>query len=365
MTIGEQLKLSNKNQKVLHLITEGDFFKAVKSGNRNEVRKYANQVDINIKDSDGWTALMYATDTDDRKMISLLIELGADVNMQDDDGQTALMNAIFVNATKSANYLIKHGANINIRDNNGQTPLMIAAFSNEPEIGELLILEGANIDDVDNSGLDAFSIARQTWSFKKAEYFLNTKPINREINIKRIIHIYKLYVKIAKEGDIFSLKEFNDLFINKYGYEVEISDIEAALLIINGEYKDSPLKLILSKEGFILSNKRNIYKIVRNERVVGFPKNETSFWDGYQEYLIERGYSLITPSGHPSTVYEYRNAVSNIKSIELFNLPDFCMNIDYIIEEYDIGGEKESLGRTKHNTWINALKRFREYLHTK
>ena len=111
MTIGEQLKLSNKNQKVLHLITEGDFFKAVKSGNRNEVRKYANQVDINIKDSDGWTALMYATDTDDRKMISLLIELGADVNMQDDDGQTALMNAIFVNATKSANYLIKHGAN--------------------------------------------------------------------------------------------------------------------------------------------------------------------------------------------------------------------------------------------------------------
>ena len=275
MTIGEQLKLSNKNQKVLHLITEGDFFKAVKSGNRNEVRKYANQVDINIKDSDGWTALMYATDTDDRKMISLLIELGADVNMQDNDGQTALMNAIFVNATKSANYLIKHGANINIRDNNGQTPLMIAAFSNEPEIGELLILEGANIDDVDNSGLDAFSIARQTWSFKKADYFLNTKPIQKEIDKKRFVYCFNQTVNLKNQGDTYPLETFKRKFIQKYGYDIDLTEIDSALEEITKNFRDRFLKVILSNENFLLAEEHNVYEIQKVEIVEGRVLNST------------------------------------------------------------------------------------------
>lgn len=85
-------------------------------------------------------------------------------------------------------------------------------------------------------------------------------------------------------------------------------------------------------------------------------------WDGYQEYLEKRGYSLYTPSGLPSTVFEYRKAVSDIKSYESLELSDFCTKIDSIISEYDSGGIKEQLGLTKHRTWINALKRFREYL---
>ena len=91
-------------------------------------------------------------------------------------------------------------------------------------------------------------------------------------------------------------------------------------------------------------------------------KTPSLFWDGYQEYLEKRGYSLYTPSGLPSTVFEYRRAVSDIKSYESLNLSDFCTKIDSIISEYDRGGIKEHLGRKKHSTWINALKRFREYL---
>ena len=85
-------------------------------------------------------------------------------------------------------------------------------------------------------------------------------------------------------------------------------------------------------------------------------------WDGFQNYLVQQGYKLYTPSHLPSTVFEYRRAVSEIKEIEGLSLQDFCINIDSIIMEYDVGGIKEELGRKKHNTWINALKRFREYL---
>ena len=95
------------------------------------------------------------------------------------------------------------------------------------------------------------------------------------------------------------------------------------------------------------------------DRVIQMP---SQFWDGFQNYLVKRGYKLYTPSHLPSTVFEYRNAVSEIKEIEGFSLEDFCLNIDSIISDYDVGGIKEELGRKKHNTWINALRRFREYL---
>ena len=95
------------------------------------------------------------------------------------------------------------------------------------------------------------------------------------------------------------------------------------------------------------------------DRVIQMP---SQFWDGFQNYLVKRGYKLYTPSHLPSTVFEYRNAVSEIKEIEGFSLEDFCLNIDSIIRDYDVGGIKEELGRKKHNTWINALRRFREYL---
>lgn len=275
MTIGEQIQLNNHGKKIDHFMKEGNFFEAVKSGNRNETRKYANQVDVNMKDSDGWTALMYATDTDDRKMISLLIELGADVNIQDEDGQTALMNAIFVNATNSAKFLIKHGANINVKDNNGQTPLMIAALSNEPEIGELLILKGANVYAVDNYGYDAFSIARQKWSFKKNDYFLCTRPIQKEINIRRIIYCFDLSVSLNNKDDTYPLQAFKDLFVSKYGYDVNIAEIELALEKINKNYKDKFLKVIILKDKFILAEEQNVYVIQKVEIVEGRKLNST------------------------------------------------------------------------------------------
>lgn len=91
-------------------------------------------------------------------------------------------------------------------------------------------------------------------------------------------------------------------------------------------------------------------------------RNPSSFFDGYQKYLIKMGYSLYTPSNLPSTVFEYQRAVSDIKSHEQLDWYDFCDKIDSIIAEYDSGGKKEYLGNAKHRTWINALKRFKEYI---
>ena len=82
----------------------------------------------------------------------------------------------------------------------------------------------------------------------------------------------------------------------------------------------------------------------------------------YEKYLISIGYKQTTPSGHPSTVYQYIKAIRNVCDEEGINLIGLKENISSIILKYDIGGEKETIGAKSHKTVINALKRFEDFL---
>ena len=82
----------------------------------------------------------------------------------------------------------------------------------------------------------------------------------------------------------------------------------------------------------------------------------------YEKYLISIGYKQTTPSGHPSTVYQYLKAIRNVCDEERISLTGLKENIDTIVAKYDIGGEKEEIGVKSHKTVINALKRFEEFL---
>ena len=82
----------------------------------------------------------------------------------------------------------------------------------------------------------------------------------------------------------------------------------------------------------------------------------------YEKYLISIGYKQTTPSGHPSTVYQYIKAIRNVCDEEGINLIGLKENISLIILKYDIGGEKETIGAKSHKTVINALKRFEDFL---
>lgn len=82
----------------------------------------------------------------------------------------------------------------------------------------------------------------------------------------------------------------------------------------------------------------------------------------YEKYLISIGYKQTTPSGHPSTVYQYLKAIRNVCDEECIGLIGLKENINAIITKYDVGGEKEIIGAKSHKTVINALKRFEEFL---
>jgi len=82
----------------------------------------------------------------------------------------------------------------------------------------------------------------------------------------------------------------------------------------------------------------------------------------FEDYLISKGYKQTTPSGHPSTVYDYVKRIHKICEWENMTWGQLADNIQDVLSQYNMGGLKEELGNKSHKAVINALKRFSEFV---
>jgi hypothetical protein len=87
--------------------------------------------------------------------------------------------------------------------------------------------------------------------------------------------------------------------------------------------------------------------------------------EDFERFLIVNGYKTQTPSGNPSTVYDYIKRIDKVCEWENLTWNSLSNQIAAIVRTYDAGGAKEDLGKTSHNAVINALKRFAEYVHAR
>jgi ankyrin repeat protein len=153
----------------------------IQAGNREAVLAAITSpaVDVNAKEPDGSTALLWATYKVDHELVrallkdgakanvtnnygssplgeavklgdvdlvTMLLDAHADANAANEDGETALMVAASLGAQKIAELLVSHGANVNAVENfRGQSALMWAAAENHPEIVDLLLARGADV----------------------------------------------------------------------------------------------------------------------------------------------------------------------------------------------------------------------------
>ncbi len=83
--------------------------------------------------------------------------------------------------------------------------------------------------------------------------------------------------------------------------------------------------------------------------------------ENFKHYLIRKGYSEYTPSGNPSTVYDYGKRIEKICKKESISIKQLADNIGVYVKKYDNFGSEEEFGKRSHNAFINALKRFEEY----
>lgn len=167
-------------------------------GHRKAVRKLLEQdgIDVNAKNSDGYTALILASSNGRTEIVAMLLDAGANVNARTNTnywGSTALIRASENKHTEIVAMLLDNGADVNATDDDGDTALMRVINCNAEddrpwyqveydiiEIVEMLLTAGADVNVVNNNKT-ALDIAEETSCTKQIQLLL------KQHNIKQII----------------------------------------------------------------------------------------------------------------------------------------------------------------------------------
>jgi ankyrin repeat protein len=100
------------------------------------------------------------------------IKAGVDVNLRDGEGSTPLMFAGFNTNPDVISVLIKAGADVNARNVDGLTPLMFAAEHNtNPEVLSVLIKAGADVNARNERGSTALKFAKDNPAIKGTKVY--------------------------------------------------------------------------------------------------------------------------------------------------------------------------------------------------
>jgi hypothetical protein len=87
--------------------------------------------------------------------------------------------------------------------------------------------------------------------------------------------------------------------------------------------------------------------------------------DEFERYLVKQGYSEVTPSGNPSTTHDYAKVrIPQICKREKISVEQLAGNIRTYVKKYDAYGSESAFGKKSHNAFINALRRFEEFINS-
>lgn len=103
----------------------------------------------------GRTALDYAHEFSDLKIMRLLLQHGANIDDQDDYGETILIRTAASGNAEKIRFLLAHKAKVNAADKYGRTALMLAANSAYRDIITILRQHGADLNRRDSKGKTA------------------------------------------------------------------------------------------------------------------------------------------------------------------------------------------------------------------
>ena len=103
-------------------------------------------VDVNVAEADGATALAWAAYWDEREIAGLLISAGADSNLANDYGITPLMLACNNGSADMVNTLLDARADPNATQWMGVTPLMMCSRSGSTDAVRFLLTRGAEVN---------------------------------------------------------------------------------------------------------------------------------------------------------------------------------------------------------------------------
>lgn len=133
-----------------------------------------NGADVNAKDRDGFTALMWAVQNGNIKIVETLFRKGhPDVNAKTKSFQITALNLAVKNGNGYMfNFLLRHNADVNTINHNGATVLKLAVQENRYEFMNSLLDRGADIEHQDNDGWNALMIGAREGHMKITQCLL-------------------------------------------------------------------------------------------------------------------------------------------------------------------------------------------------
>ena len=167
------------------------------------------------------TSLMKASEEDDAKAVSILVQSGYNQNDKNVAGVSSLHICAKNNSINALKELLKYSPNINAKDDEGFTPLMRACMNDNNEIAKILIKNNASMWLVNDFNESALLLASKLDNTECCTYILGfsiIKKIKETVNIEQQIQ-KSLNVAIKKENQnlvdiIDSYKNNKENFFN-------------------------------------------------------------------------------------------------------------------------------------------------------
>ncbi len=147
----------------------------------SDIKALLQTGNIEAKDDDGWTALIYASSVRHTEIAKALISVGADINAKDKYGWTALIYASRYGSTEIAKALIAAGADVNAKSNSGDTLLIAASHGGLTEIVKDLIAKGFDVNAKTDDGYTALIYASSEGHTEIAKALIS---VGADINAK-------------------------------------------------------------------------------------------------------------------------------------------------------------------------------------
>jgi uncharacterized protein len=148
---------------------------AVFTHNLSEIQSLlAENENIEIKDKDGRTPLLYAVIKDSIPIVTVLLDHGADINVQDKLGWSALHFASQNQSIEMTKLLIQHGSIIDAVDAYGNTSLARATFTSRGrgEVIQLLLEAGADKEKKNNYGNSPLDLAKKIANYDVLQFLV-------------------------------------------------------------------------------------------------------------------------------------------------------------------------------------------------
>ena len=152
---------------------------------RNEVIKIllGTEIDLEAKDKDGRTALLWAAATGKEEFAGLLLTCRAQGNSNikatNSRGKTALHLAAENNHPSLVKLLLENGANPHVRSDGGWTALINTADKGHLEVASLLLRWNANVNATTSSGMTALHWAARNGHISMVEMLLQQEGVKR------------------------------------------------------------------------------------------------------------------------------------------------------------------------------------------